>query len=97
MDRSDSLPFYLILPAASDATRPLQQAETRGLVLERERLAILELVKRHPSWGPTDIRRELMRSEREMVRQLGGELLLRLIEAVTGMKGPGPSTRLPLR
>ncbi|NJP96646.1 hypothetical protein HCN51_45690 [Nonomuraea sp. FMUSA5-5] len=95
MDRSNASLFYMIHTDGRNMNRSLQPTETLGVVWERERLAILELAKRHPDWTPQDIRKELMRSEREMVRQLGGELLLRLIEVVTGQKGPGTS-RIPL-
>ncbi|MEZ7129795.1 hypothetical protein ACBR40_31050 [Nonomuraea sp. AD125B] len=96
MDRGNSTPFYMIFTDDSRTFRALRPTETRGVVWERERLAILEQARKHPHWAPLDIRKELMRSEREMVRQLGGELLLRLIEVVIGKKGPGTADRVPL-
>ncbi|TDE49915.1 hypothetical protein E1295_19895 [Nonomuraea mesophila] len=93
MDRSDPAPFYRILtdnPDASRSSRPGHHIE------EDDRLAILEVAKKFSTTAA--IRNELVRSEAEMVCRLGGNLLLALVEAVTGRGsgGGGDEDRMPV-
>lgn len=69
MDRGDSSPFYMIFTDDPNTFTPLHPTETCGRILERERVAILEIADKFST--SVQIRDELMRSEPEMVRQLG--------------------------